>query len=206
MYGHRSRTTHERIALKAFMPFSFAATVTILTVSGIQPGFGVSASLLDRSGEVAERAVRHQSHDQQAEVLFRWDHRSCQIGAVNRELILVFALDDINMHFPENSALFDTVLQFMRAMPSVELEVGQHLGGLHRMRRSQMVRLTQMRAEAIVNRLVENGINPKRLVPRGYGDMQPLIVREEIVAMEQHEKEQAHRMNRRTEFKIIRCD
>jgi len=138
--------------------------------------------------------------------VFHWNERCCREGAVNRELIFVFAVDDIKLDYPENSALLDTVIQFMRAMPSVELEVGQHLGGYHRMQRSQMVHLTQMRAEAIVNKLIENGIDSKRLVSRGYGDMEPLIVREEIAAMERQEKEQAHRMNRRTEFKIIRCN
>ncbi|MFZ1693677.1 MAG: OmpA family protein [Flavobacteriales bacterium] len=192
--------------MKALMHCSFATTFTILTVAVSPSEFGVGESKLVRPDDATVIAVAHRCHAQQADESFRWDQRTCRIGAVNRELIFVFAVDDIKLDFPENSALFDTVLQFMRAMPSVELEIGQHLGGYHRMQRSQMVRLTQMRAEAIVNRLIANGIDSKRLVPRGYGDLQPLISREEIAAMERQEKEQAHRMNRRTEFKIIRCD
>lgn len=85
--------------------------------------------------------------------------------------------------------------------------------------------LSQKRAESVVDYLIKRGIDPDRLVPKGYGEKQPRTLRETVtvdsVTFEkgttltesfidslpsEKEKEMAHQLNRRTEFSVIRKD
>lgn len=85
--------------------------------------------------------------------------------------------------------------------------------------------LSQRRAESVVNYLIDRGIDPERLVAKGYGERTPLRLRKEItrdgftfaegtVMTEEYieslgsdaEKETAHQFNRRTEFSVISKD
>ena len=54
--------------------------------------------------------------------------------------------------------------------------------------------LSQKRAEAVVNYLVENGIGSERLIAIGYGQKNPVSSNSTI---------EGRAANRRTEFKII---
>ncbi|MCB1733535.1 MAG: OmpA family protein, partial [Halieaceae bacterium] len=55
------------------------------------------------------------------------------------------------------------------------------------------LRLSQRRAEAVVEYLVNNGVDAGRLTARGYG---------ELVPIEPNETKQGRAENRRVEFKI----
>jgi len=85
--------------------------------------------------------------------------------------------------------------------------------------------LSQKRAESVVDYLIKRGIDPDRLVPKGYGEKQPRTLRDTIsnngitfkegVTLTESfidslptekEKEFAHQLNRRTEFSVIRKD
>ena len=89
--------------------------------------------------------------------------------------------------------------------------------------------LSQRRAESVVDFLVARGIERERLVPKGYGDRIPRTLRSDCsVEMNgkvynfpkgititdeyishlrtKNEKEAAHQLNRRTEFRILRTD
>ena len=89
--------------------------------------------------------------------------------------------------------------------------------------------LSQRRAESVVDFLVARGIERERLVPKGYGDRIPRTLRSDCsVEMDgkvynfpkgititdeyishlrtKNEKEAAHQLNRRTEFRILRTD
>lgn len=169
------------------------------------PLLSASTVAIDHPGQIETRLSACDRCPPVEEDLFRWDERECRVGAINRALRFTFAVDSDEMDFPQNRLLVDSVLQFMKTIPSVELEVAQHLGGYSRLRKSQESHLTQMRAQAIVNSLIEGGISPSRLVPVGYGATQPLIGRDSIAAMDRSGKQYAHEANRRTEFKILRC-
>ena len=67
--------------------------------------------------------------------------------------------------------------------------------------------LSQLRAQSVVNYLVQLGIDPARLVPIGRGAEEPRIPMDQINKMAtKEEKEAAHQANRRTDFKILSWD
>jgi outer membrane protein OmpA-like peptidoglycan-associated protein len=77
--------------------------------------------------------------------------------------------------------------------PTIVVEVAGHAderGGYE-----YNIRLTQARANAVVDYLVKKGINPNRLIPKGYGWTQPVI--------KGAKTEREHQLNRRVEFRII---
>ena len=85
--------------------------------------------------------------------------------------------------------------------------------------------LSQKRAQSVVQYLIEKGVEPDRLSARGYGESSPKIVDAAIAAQypflkagtalteqyinslgSEEQKEIAHQINRRTEFRVLRTD
>lgn len=85
--------------------------------------------------------------------------------------------------------------------------------------------LSQKRAQSVVNYLIDRGIDPDRLVAKGYGERVPRDLKKDIMrdgfkftkgavltesyidslSTEEH-REAAHQLNRRTEFRVLRKD
>jgi len=64
--------------------------------------------------------------------------------------------------------------------------------------------LSQNRAQSCVNFLVTKGIDPARMIPKGYGERKVRITDAQIAAMKTNEeREAAHQQNRRTEFSVL---
>jgi peptidoglycan-associated lipoprotein len=69
------------------------------------------------------------------------------------------------------------------------------------------LKLSQGRAKSAVDYLVSRGIARERMVPKGMGEKNLLISDEEIAKLPtEEEREAAHQLNRRTEFRIIGTD
>ncbi|MEZ5011144.1 MAG: OmpA family protein [Bacteroidales bacterium] len=85
--------------------------------------------------------------------------------------------------------------------------------------------LSQKRAQSVVAYLIQKGIRSDRLTARGYGESSPKIVDEQIASENnflkvgfilseqfinslatEEQKEIAHQINRRTEFRVLRTD
>ncbi len=67
--------------------------------------------------------------------------------------------------------------------------------------------LSQRRAQTCVDYLVAQGIDAKRLVPKGFGELRPLFADNYIKALPTlEEREAAHQRNRRTVFKVLSTD
>jgi outer membrane protein OmpA-like peptidoglycan-associated protein/tetratricopeptide (TPR) repeat protein len=93
----------------------------------------------------------------------------------------------------------EKLLKMLQDNPLFIVELASHTDarGSHRYNK----RLSQRRAEAVVDWLVDRGISLDRLVPRGYGESMPVNDCVNNVPC----SEKKHQLNRRTEFRILGC-
>jgi len=104
----------------------------------------------------------------------------------------------------ESYPQLDSIARFLLKNDGLIIEVGTHTDSRGRGSDMYCTRLDTKRSESIVKFLISKGINRVRLVARGYGKTQLIISDEEIDEMKtDFEREEAHAVNRRTEFKII---
>jgi outer membrane protein OmpA-like peptidoglycan-associated protein len=89
---------------------------------------------------------------------------------------------------PELKKLVD----FLNLNPTVHIEVSGHTDNVGSDQLNQT--LSANRAKSVYQYLVDNNINPTRLVYKGYGETQPVA---------SNDTEEDRSKNRRTEFKII---
>lgn len=85
------------------------------------------------------------------------------------------------------------------------------------------MKLSQRRAESVVNYLIAHGIVDERLTPVGYGESRPKVVTRKVAEQnpflhegdtlteafinalpDEEQKEACHALNRRTEFRVLR--
>jgi OmpA-OmpF porin, OOP family len=91
-----------------------------------------------------------------------------------------------------------TIFVLMKKNPQIIVELSSHTD--NKGTDVYNMRLSQKRAEGVVNYLTSIGIDKKRLVAKGYGESQPLVPNENPDGTDSPEGRQ---INRRTEFKII---
>jgi peptidoglycan-associated lipoprotein len=124
---------------------------------------------------------------------------------------------------PESMVSLDKLVETLNDNPNVTIELMSHTDS--RDTEEYNLSLSQRRAQSVVDYLIGKGIEPERLSAKGYGESNPKIVDAEIVGQnpflkagttlsEQYinslstdeQKEIAHQINRRTEFKVVRTD
>ena len=85
------------------------------------------------------------------------------------------------------------------------------------------MKLSQRRAESVVNYLIDHGIDKERLTPIGYGESRPKVVTRKVAEQnpflhegdtlteafitalpDEAQQEACHALNRRTEFRVLR--
>lgn len=98
---------------------------------------------------------------------------------------------------PGASSDLEKLVLFLKDNPGTRIEIASHTDS----RGSDAVnmKLSQARAQEVVNYLTKNGIDKKRLVPKGYGETKPVNGCVNGVKCTEAQYEQ----NRRTEFKVI---
>ncbi len=105
----------------------------------------------------------------------------------------------------ESKIYLDGISTFLKKNKNLTIEVGNHCD-THYSKQSS-TKLTELRAETIVNYLVSKDVNADRLLAKGYNNTKPIIPAVQIVTMKTREEiENVHHTNRRTEFKILRTD
>lgn len=121
---------------------------------------------------------------------------------------------------PESETGLQTLVKLLNDNPNITIELSAHTD----MRGDSVfnVTLSQKRAQAVVDYLVEHGIERERLTPVGYGKQRPVIadkalhdryqfipveqVLDEpfILALPEDKQEICNQINRRTEFKVLK--
>jgi peptidoglycan-associated lipoprotein len=124
---------------------------------------------------------------------------------------------------PESMVSLDKLVETLLDNPNVTIELMSHTDSRDTEEYNQQ--LSQRRAQIVVQYLIDKGIEPERLSAKGYGESTPKVVDAIISAQnpflksgtalsEQYintlandeQKEIAHQINRRTEFRVLRTD
>ncbi|HSL86143.1 MAG TPA: OmpA family protein [Bacteroidales bacterium] len=124
---------------------------------------------------------------------------------------------------PESMVSLDRLVETLNDNPRVTIELMSHTDS--RDTDEYNLDLSQKRAQSVVQYLIENGIEPERLQARGYGESSPKVVDDETSSQNpflktgttlteifintlptEEQKEIAHQINRRTEFRVLRTD
>ncbi len=161
---------------------------------------------------------------------------SVDTSSVSKEYTLQFPLASIenpvlirNIFYEFDSAALlessclalDSLVDLLNENPNVTIELAAHCD--YRGADEYNERLSQRRAESVVNYLLTHGIDSLRLTPVGYGEKRPKVVTRKmaatydflnegdtlteafILAIEDEEKQEiCNSLNRRTEFKVLR--
>lgn len=93
---------------------------------------------------------------------------------------------------PESFAIIDEIVDQMMSRPRLRLEIQGHTDNIGTIEYNQ--RLSERRAKAVYDALVERGVDPKRLRWRGFGMSQPVAP---------NDTEEGRALNRRTQFVIL---
>lgn len=93
---------------------------------------------------------------------------------------------------PESFEELDKVVDFLNENPSVRIEIGGHTDDVGSDEYNQ--RLSQGRAGAVRQYLIDSGIDPQRITAMGYGESQPEVPNDSDINRQ---------VNRRVEFKIL---
>ncbi len=120
---------------------------------------------------------------------------------------------------PESKVALDGLVKTMDENPTIVIELGSHTDS----RPIPMTNdtLSQRRAQSVVNYLIEKGIDADRLYAKGYGEKEPRVLDKDNGSFKSGDvlsdafindlkktslKEEAHQLNRRTEFKVLRTN
>ena len=123
---------------------------------------------------------------------------------------------------PESEEALDELAQILRDNPHVTIEMASHTDrwGTD----EYNIDLSQRRAKAVIDYLVEEGISADRLQHQGYGETRPktvtkkiareypqfqegdVLTEEYIEALNEEDQEVADQINRRTEFSVLSVD
>ncbi len=88
--------------------------------------------------------------------------------------------------------ILDKVAESLLSMPNVRVEVQAHTDSQGEIENNQ--KLSESRAESVVNYLVSKGVAKDRLVAKGYGESKPLV---------SNKLPEGRAQNRRVEFYVI---
>lgn len=121
---------------------------------------------------------------------------------------------------PESTEALDKLVELLNENPNVTIELSAHAD--YRGSAEYNKRLSQRRAESVVNYLIEHGIPSDRLSPVGYGKEKPKTIRKKLTekypflkendvlteefikTLDEEQQETCNQLNRRTEFIVLR--
>ncbi|MGM9673839.1 MAG: OmpA family protein [Bacteroidaceae bacterium] len=131
-----------------------------------------------------------------------------------------YAFDSAELTESSTMAL-DSLVDLLNENPNVTIELSSHCD--YRGKDEYNMRLSQRRAESVVNYLIAHGIAEDRLTPIGYGESRPKVVTRKVAEQnpflhegdtlteafikalpDEEQQEACNALNRRTEFRVLR--
>ena len=113
---------------------------------------------------------------------------------VNASVVLKNIFFDINKYEIKTTSQveLDKIVQLLTDNPTVKIQLAGHTDNIGNA--ADNLKLSENRSKAVINYLVNKGIDAKRLSPKGYGASQPVA---------DNKTEEGRAINRRTELKVI---
>lgn len=117
--------------------------------------------------------------------------------AVGAEVVLNNIFFDFNKATlrPESKTELQNVIEFLQQNPNISLEISGHTDNVGSYEYN--LNLSEKRAQAVVDYLIQQGIPSNRLVFKGYSFTKPIA---------SNATEEGRQLNRRVEFKIIKVN
>lgn len=104
---------------------------------------------------------------------------------------------------PESFVELDKLYDYLVKNPTLKIEIGGHTDT--RGDDKDNLKLSNDRAKAVYDYIVNKGVDAKRMTFKGYGETKTVVSDAEIAKLStDKEKEAAHQKNRRTEYKIVK--
>ena len=94
---------------------------------------------------------------------------------------------------PESKVELNKLIVFLKENPTLQIEIGGHTDNTGSTEHNK--KLSDDRSQSVEDYLTKNGINPKLITSKGYGETQPIAP---------NNSDAGRAQNRRTEFKIIK--
>ena len=93
---------------------------------------------------------------------------------------------------PESFNELDRLYEILKDNPKISIEIGGHTDDQGSEQYNQ--KLSESRAQSVINYLIEKGINKSRLTAVGYGKAAPVVP---------NDSDENRAYNRRVEFKVL---
>jgi peptidoglycan-associated lipoprotein len=122
-----------------------------------------------------------------------------EIGSADSAALMLIEMKDIFYEFDKfrltasSKQELDKYIDYFSQYPNMTVEISSHTDS--RGSNSYNMKLSELRAKTVVDYFITKGINPSRLLRKGYGEEQLLIPNART--------ETEHQANRRTVFKIL---
>lgn len=158
-------------------------------ISVLIEGYFIKTELIDTKGMLARDSLRKDIFLEK--IIPQKDYRLSQI---------YFGYNEFELN-AEAIKTLDTLYQVLEENPSLKIELSAHTDS--RGKPEYNLTLSQKRAEACVNYLINKGISFKRLFATGYGATQPIQDCSKDATCKEEDCE-CYKMNRRTVFKVLK--
>lgn len=146
------------------------------------------------------------------------------LASINKPVVIdnIFYDFDKATLRPESKTALDEMVQTMNDNPNVTIEMASHTD--RKGSEEYNIKLSQRRAQSVIDYLVEAGISPDRMQAMGYGKSRPktitkklareypqfpegtILTPEFIDTLSPEDREIADQINRRTEFQVLSID
>lgn len=123
---------------------------------------------------------------------------------IDKAIVLENIYYDLDQAYirPDAALELDKLVAILNDNPEIKIELSSHTDS--RATADYNMDLSKRRAQAAVKYIIDKGIDPDRIIARGYGESQLIISDDDINKLPtEEEREAAHQINRRTEFKIL---